>query len=126
MKLLNPQKALAYGFDNRHFVKVGVNSYDLHYIERLVTGRINFYELKVNEITNSFSSGVSYYYINDNGASDPALRDPKKISKKFYKKNLKSYMIDKPTIWSSLDKYNFNKRIIIAAMIEFNKSYNQY
>jgi hypothetical protein len=121
-RVINPQKAKAYGFDNRDFVMVEVDRKKL-YVERLVSGRLKFYEYRFNGKINGYPAVESTYYVKDTGADDQELKEIKEVSQKFYKKVLKPYMKDQPMIWSDLDKFNFDRKNVIQAIAEFNGYY---
>lgn len=123
---VDSKKAKAYGFDDRHFVLLETGGEPI-YAERLVTGRLNFFEYRYHGRNPETGNPdiLSDYYIQDNmGEGDYAkLRDIKKINNKFYKKDLKDYMRDQPMTWSDLDKFTFNKQKVMQALNEFNKFY---
>jgi hypothetical protein len=123
-RIINGQKAKAYGFNGRHFVVMPVDDKKI-FLERLVSGRLRFYELKYHGKKDGYPAIVSDYFIKDTGAEEPDadLRNFKQIPDKFYKKALKPYMKDQPMIWSDLDKYNFNEDVIVKALKEFNEYY---
>lgn len=121
---VNGKKAKAYGYDNHHFVVFNFDGEDV-FIERLATGRLNFFEYKMNGKIDGNPAVVSEYFAQDTRAEgeDLPLRDIKKISTKFYKKDLKNYMKDQPTIWNDLDKFTFTLSTVVNAVNEFNKYY---
>jgi hypothetical protein len=120
----NFQRAKAYGFDGKHFVAVEIDG-DKFFIERLVRGRLNFYERRLHGKVDGNPAVVSVYYIKDNDAEGPTqdLARLKKISGQFYKRNLKPYMVDQPMIWDDLDKYKFDRQKVLQAIREFNGFY---
>lgn len=123
--LLDSKKAKAYGYDNKNFVNVNYDGADM-YVEVLALGRINFYEYKFNgRNSEGYDAIESSYFIKDNMAEGKniKLKELKKIKTKFYKKELEPYMKDQVMIWSDLDKYVFNKQLVINAINEFNKFY---
>lgn len=122
--LLDSKKAKAYGYDNKNFVNVNYDGADM-YVEVLALGRINFYEYKFNGSIDGYDAIESSYFIKDNMAEGKniKLKELKKIKTKFYKKELEPYMKDQVMIWSDLDKYVFNKQLVINAINEFNKFY---
>ena len=95
------------------------------YVEVLVRGRLNFYEYRYNGKIDGYPGIEAAYYVQDNRAEgeDVGLKELKKISNKFYKKDLKPYMKDQKMIWDELDKFTFNKSTVINALNEFNKYY---
>ena len=121
---ITPKKAKAYGFENRHFVQ-SMDGENPIYLERLATGRINFYEYKFNGKVDGYPGVESQFYAQDTRAEGDlaGLKEIKKISSKFYKKDLKPYMKDQPMIWSDLDKFTFNKQTVTNAINEYNKFY---
>lgn len=121
-KLFTAQRVLAYGFDGKNFIMINLDQKKI-FAERLVTGRLRFYELKYAEKANVSNSLHSAYYIKDTQAEDAELRKLKKLNTKYYKKMLKPFMKDQPEIWADLDKFNFNEQIIISAVIKFNAFY---
>lgn len=123
-KIYTVQRAKAYGFDDKNFVMVNLRGRKV-FMERLTTGRLRFYELKFREKASKDSELQSAYFIKDTQAEnvDTELKELKKITPKFYKKNLKPFMKDQPAIWNSLDKYNFNEQSIISAVNQFNVYY---
>jgi hypothetical protein len=123
-RAINTQRAKAYGFDDRNFVQTVVEGKKVFY-ERLVTGRLRFYELKQKGRENGYDAIVSEFFIRDTQpeSATAELRVPKKVSKKFYKKTLKPYMSEQPMIWSDLDKFEFNPDKIVKALAEFNSYY---
>ncbi len=121
-KLFTVQRAKAYGYDDKNFVTADLNGKKL-FIERLVTGRLRFYEFKYSEKADLNSNLESVYFIKDTEAEDASLKKLKKITPKFYKKTLKPFMQDQPAVWSELDKYNFSEQNIISAVNQFNMYY---
>ncbi len=122
-KLFVPKRVLAYGFDNKDFVMVNLDRKKV-FVERLATGRLRFYELKYSEKADLSASLESVYYIKDTQAEEDELKQLNKLSTKYYKKNLKSFMKDQPAIWADLDKYNFNEQTVVSAVNEFNSFYD--
>lgn len=114
----------AYGFDNRNFAAVSYEGRKL-FLERLATGRLRFYEFRFNGKVDGYPGIESMYFIKDTGAEgeDADLQVIRKISTKYYKKNLKPYMKDQPMIWSDLDKYEFDEKKVVNAVKEFNRYY---
>jgi hypothetical protein len=121
---IDPKKAKAYGYDDHHFLFI--NEEDGIYVERLAQGRLNFFEYRYNGKINGNPAIESSYFIQDTRAEggDAGLKELKKISNTFYKKDLKPYMKDQPMIWTDLDKYTFNKQKVVDAINEFNKYYS--
>jgi hypothetical protein len=117
-------KAKAYGFGSHHFLQIAGDAGPI-YLERLASGRLNFFEYRYNGKVDGYPGIVSDYYAQDTRAegADVALKDIKKISTKFYKRDLKPYMKDQPMIWSDLDKFTFNKQSVTNAINEYNKFY---
>lgn len=121
---VSPKKAKAYGYDNKHFELITYEGAEI-YVERLAKGRLNFYEYRFNGKIDGYSAIESSYYIQDNRAEgeDAGLKELKKISNKFYKKDIKPYMKDQSMLWNDLDKFTFNKQAVVNAINEFNKFY---
>ena len=121
---INGKKAKAYGYDNHHFIVYNLDGEDI-FIERLATGRLNLFEYKHDGKIDGNPAIVSDYFAQDTRAEgeDAGLKDIKKFSTKFYKKDLKNYMKDQPTIWNDLDKFTFDLKTVISALNEFNKYY---
>lgn len=121
---IDPKKAKAYGFDGRHFIFVNYDGEDI-YLERLAQGRVNFFEYKFNGSVNGYDAVESNYYVQDTRGEGKymSLREIKKISNRFYKKDLENYLRDQPMVWNDLDKYTFNKEKVVSAINEFNKFY---
>lgn len=121
---ITPKKAKAYGYDNKHFIMIMEQGSEI-YVEVLVRGRLNFYEYRYNGKIDGYPGIEAAYYVQDNRAEgeDVGLKELKKISNKFYKKDLKPYMKDQKMIWDELDKFTFNKSTVINALNEFNKYY---
>ncbi|WP_317899814.1 hypothetical protein [Aurantibacillus circumpalustris] len=125
-KMLNAQRAKAYGVGDKDYVSVELNGKKI-FLQRLVTGRLNFYQYEYNGKIEGYAAIESDFYIKDTGAdpSEADLKELKKISGLFYKRGLKPYFKDQPMIWSDLDKYNFDEVSVIAAVKEFNKFYSK-
>jgi hypothetical protein len=121
---ISPKKAKAFGFDNRHFLQINDGGEDI-YVERLAGGRINFYEYRFNGKIDGNPAIEAAYFVQDTRAEGPdvALKDLKKISNKFYKRDLKPYIKDQMNIWNDLDKFTFNKPAVVKALNEFNSFY---
>lgn len=124
---ITTKKAKAYGFEGRHFVLVPYDAETEVYLERIVSGRLNFFERKTHQSKEGEDVISSSYYIQDTRAEekDADLKEIKPISTNFYKKDLKPYMKDQPTTWSDLDKFSFNRQNVMNAIKEFNKYYEQ-
>jgi hypothetical protein len=120
----NVQRAKAYGYGNRHYVIATIDG-EKRFIRRLAKGRLGFFEYRYYGKVDGYKAVVSDFYIRDNDAEgdDAELRELEKISGKFYKKSLRPYMKDQPMIWDGLDKFNFDRRQVIAAIREFNSLY---
>ncbi len=118
------KKTKGYGFEGRHFVSMPYEGGEI-FVERLAQGRLNFYEYKFNGKVDGYPGVESVYFMQDTrGEGDNAgLKEIRKISTKFYKKDLKPYMTDQPMIWTDLDKFTFNKASVIKAINEFNSFY---
>ncbi len=121
---ITTKKAKAYGFEGKDFILINYDGQDI-YVERLATGRINFFEFRFNGKIDGLPAIESNYFIQDTRAdeTEAKLKQIEKISTKFYKKDLKPYMKDQPMIWSDLDKFTFNKQTVTNAINEFNKYY---
>lgn len=121
---VSSKKAKAYGFGDRHFVVHNENGVDL-YLERLVHGRINLFKRQFNGKVDGYPGIETEYYAQDTRADggDAGLKEIRKISTKFYKRDLKNYLKDQPMIWSDLDKFNFDENKLMAALNEFNNFY---
>ncbi len=119
-----PLKAKAYGFEGKHFVRLGERN-ETMYVERLAEGRLNFFKRRFNGKVDGVPGIETEYYMQDTRAeaADAKLKEVNKISTKFYKKDLKNYMKDQPMIWSDLDKFNFDENAVIRAINEFNSYY---
>jgi len=118
------KKAKAYGYEGHDFVLIVDNGEEM-YVEVMARGRINFYEHKFDGKIDGYPAVESEYFVQDNMAegADAGLKELKKISNKFYKRDLKPYMRDQPMIWSDFDKFVFDKNKVTAAIKEFNKIY---
>jgi len=118
------KKAKAYGFEGKHFVRIAEDD-GYKYLERLAEGRLNFYKDRYNGKIDGLPAVETQYYMQDTRAEGALadLKEVKKISTKFYKKDLKNYMKDQPMIWSDLDKFTFDERAVTNAINEFNKYY---
>jgi hypothetical protein len=121
---ISPKKAKAYGYGNHHFVQITGEEGDI-YLERLASGRLNFFEHRFNGKIDGYPGIESAYYMQDTRAEGEniGLKEIKKINNKFYKRDLKPYMKDQPMIWSDLDKFTFDKKVVTNAINEFNKYY---
>ncbi len=122
-KLFTAQRVKAYGFNDKDFVMVTLSQKKV-FIERLTRGRLRFYEYRYSN-GNAENELQTVYYIKDTQpeSADLELTTLKKLSTKFYKKNLKPFMKDQPTIWNNLDKYSFNEQNVISAVNDFNSYY---
>ena len=121
---ISPKKAKAYGFDGRNFIQIPTEQGDI-YIERLASGRLNFFEYKFNGKVDGYPGIEVGYFAQDTRAEgeDVGLKEIKRISNKFYKRDLKPYMKDQPMIWSDLDKFTLNRDALVNAINEFNRFY---
>lgn len=119
------KKAVAYGFEGRHFIRHQEGD-QIIYLERLASGRVNFFEYRFNGKVDGYPGIESTFYAQDTRAegADAGLKQISKISSKFYKKDLKPYLKDQPMIWSDLDKFTFNKQAVTNAINEYNKFYS--
>lgn len=113
-----------YGFEGRNFVSLKNDGRNL-FAERLAYGRLRFYEYQFNGKQNGVPAVESVYFIKDTYAEgeNVALREPRKLPNKFYKKALKPYLQEQPMLWSDLDKYTFNRDKIVQTIVEFNQFY---
>jgi len=121
---VSPKKAKAYGFDGRDFLLIPYEGGEI-YAERLAGGRLNFFEYRYNGKIDGYPGIESAYFIQDTRAEgeDAGLKEIKKISNKFYKKDLRPYMKDQEMIWTDMDKFTFDKKAVTNAIKEFNKFY---
>jgi hypothetical protein len=115
----NSINANAYGYQGRHFRKITVEAEDF-FAELLVTGRLNLYEYQ----TKNANKLETYYVIQDNRSPDLKLRELKKISTVYYKKDLEPYMKDQRQIWLDFDKFKLDRQVLIDRIKEFNRYYN--
>lgn len=122
---ISPKKARAYGFDGRHFTLLTIDGAEV-YLEYIVKGRLNFLEYKFAGSKGGSPAIESVFFIQDTKADEASkdLREARKISQKFYKKDIKPYMKDQPATWENLDKFTFSKEAIANAIREFNKYYD--
>jgi hypothetical protein len=120
----NAKKAKAYGYDDHHYIMFNNDGEEI-FIERLAKGRLNFFEYKYNGKIDGYPAVESGYFVQDTRAEgmDAGLKDIKRISNKFYKKDLKPYLKDQLTIWTDLDKFTFDRNAVTNAINEFNKYY---
>lgn len=120
----NAQRAKAYMVEGKNYVMATIDDRKL-FIERLVSGRLNFYEYRHKGKLDGYAAIESAYFIKDTDPeqSDVDLKELRKISSMFYKKFLKPYMKDQPMIWKDLDKYNFDEQSVVSSIIEFNTFY---
>jgi hypothetical protein len=120
-----PTKAKSYGYGDKHFAQISSDE-GLIYVEKLATGRLNFYKYRFNGKIDGNPGIETSYFMQDTRAEGPEaamLKEVKKISNKFYKRDLKPYMKDQLMIWTDLDKFTFNEATVIKAVNEFNKFY---
>lgn len=122
---IDTKKAKGYGFSGRHFTSVLYDAESSVFIERLVNGRLKFYEFKDHGTKNGEAIISCSYYIQDSGADDKEieLRELKPLNNNFYKKELKPYMKAQIMTWNDLDKFTFVKDKVVNAIKEFNKFY---
>ena len=125
-KMVNAQRTKGYGFDGIDFVAVNIEG-EKFFVERLVSGRIKFYEYQFHGKVDGYAAIESEYYIKDTRAEgeDAELKTLKKISNKYYKKSLKPYLKDQEMIWQDLDKYSFSEQKVVETLNEFNRYYTQ-
>ena len=123
-KILSTGQTKAYGFQSRHFVVLSFDGRKF-FAEKLTLGRLRFYELQFNGKVHGSPGVESVYFIRDTYAEgdNKNLIEPRKVSHKFYKKSLKPYLQEQPSLWSDLDKYVFDREIIIETINEFNRHY---
>lgn len=120
-----PTKAKAYGFEGKEFFQINSDE-GMIYVERLVAGRINFFKYRFNGKIEGVPAIETAYFIQDTraeGAEAAVLKDVKKISNKFYKRDLKPYLKDQLMIWTDLDKFTFDEAAVVRSLGEFNKFY---
>jgi len=122
---ITTKKAKAYGFDGRHFTLIPLDGGTEVFIEYLVKGRLNFMEYKYDDTRAGEPIISSLYFIQDTRPDEKVieLKELKQIGEKFYKKDIKPYMVDQKMLWDDLDKFTFNKEAIVNAIKEFNKFY---
>lgn len=120
----NMSRAKGYGFNNRHFVVIDYEGKKF-FVERLTSGRLDFYEHRFHGKIDGFPAIESDFFVKDTWAQGDELstKGLKKLSNKFYKKSLKPYMSDQPMIWSDLDKYTFDKNVVVRSISEYNQFY---
>jgi hypothetical protein len=122
---VSPTKAKAYGYGDKHYFQITCDEGTI-YVERLVQGRLNLFKYRFNGKIDGRDAVETYYYMQDTRAEGPeaaTLREVKKISNKFYKRDLKAYLKDQLMVWTDLDKFVFDEGKVIAAITEFNKFY---
>lgn len=124
LTVIDTKKTKAYGVDGRHFVAF-TNDGEEIYLERIAEGRLNLYKYRFNGKIDGYPAVETTYFAQDTRAEgeDAGLKEIKKISTKFYKKDLKPYMKDQPMIWTDLDKFTFEERAVVNAFNEYNKFY---
>ncbi|MCC6370497.1 MAG: hypothetical protein IT236_05765 [Bacteroidia bacterium] len=118
--IIDTKKAKAYGYDDKQFALINVGGEEV-YAERLATGRLNFYEYRFNGKVNGNPGVEVDYFIQDTKSED--LKEVKKLSRTFFRKELKPYMKEQEMLWSDIDKFTFSKQKITEAIKEFNKFY---
>jgi len=121
-KVYTAQKIKAYGFDGRDFVMIDDDGKKI-FAERLVTGRLRFYEYQYNGKVNGYPGIESTYFVKDTAADEPDLKETKKIATTYYKRSLKPYLKDQAMLWSDLDKFTFDKNTVVKTLAEFNRFY---
>lgn len=121
-KIYTAQRVAAYGFDGRNFVMLELKGEKI-FVERLVTGRLRFYEFQFNGKVNGEPAIESEYFVKDTGSEELELREPKKLSRTFYKQGLKPYLKDQAMLWTDLDKFSFDKNKVVKTLKEFNQFY---
>ena len=122
---ISNKKAKSYGFDGRHFTLFPFGE-GFVYLEYIAKGRLNFFEYKIMGKKEGQPFVESLYFMQDTKADEAnkELRELKRISQKFYKKEIKPYMKDQIATWDNLDKFVFNKEVIGNAIREFNRYYD--
>ncbi len=123
--VISSKKAKAYGYGDNHFVMMPYDNNKDVYLKYLAKGRLNFMEYKYQSTYAGKPAVAAEYYIQDTKADEANanLRELKKLSEKFYKKELRPYMKDQPMIWGDLDKYNFKPSAVANSIREYNKYY---
>ena len=123
---VGPNVARAYGFTDRNFVLVSSDGKKF-FAERLVFGRLAFYECMYHGKIDGLPAIESAYFIRDTWKPVDAKAKEIPVTvlhEKFYKKSLKPFMQDdQPMIWSDLDKFTFEKNKVVNAINEFNSYY---
>jgi hypothetical protein len=124
LAIFDPNKTKGYGYDDRHFVAVPYEGGEI-FVERLAQGRLNLFKYRFNGKVDGYPGIETVYFAQDTRAeaAEAALKDIRKISTKFYKKDLKPYLKDQPMIWTDLDKFTFNEAEVVKAFNEFNGFY---
>jgi hypothetical protein len=122
---ITTKKAKAYGFGDKHFAVAPYDGSTDVYLRYLAKGRLNLMEYKYATTKGGSPVVESEYYIQDTQADDEnkQLRDLKKLSMTFYKKELKTYMKDQPMIWNDLDKFTFKPEAVANSIREYNRFY---
>jgi len=122
---VTPAKAKSYGYGNKNFQQI-TGDEGLIYVEQLAAGRLNFYKYRFNGKIDGLPAIETAYYMQDSRAEGPdavLLKDVKKISNKFYKRDLKPYLKDQLMLWTDLDKFIFDENTVTKTINEFNKFY---
>jgi hypothetical protein len=122
-RLIGCQKAMAYGFGDRNFIRREVEG-SMQFLERLVSGRLTLYEYCYPGEENGNPAIRSSYFIEDkSNEQGSGQQQMTRISRKFYKRSLKPYLNEHPSIWNRLDKFHFSETDLVAAISEFNGYY---
>lgn len=125
--VITTKKAKAYGFGDNHFMLFSGDPQNEVYLKYKAKGRLNLMEFKYATEVNGTPTVMAEYYIQDSKADDAnkELRELKKLSEKFYKKELKPYMKDQPMIWNDLDKFSYKPEVIANSIREYNRMYEE-
>lgn len=123
---ITTKKAKAYGFGDNHFVLFSGDPQNEVYLKYMARGRLNLMEFKYADTYAGKPVVNAEYYIQDSKADEEnkELRELKKLSEKFYKKELKPFMKDQPMIWSDLDKFSFKPEVLANSIREYNRYYD--
>jgi hypothetical protein len=122
--VITTKKAKAYGYGNNHYRVYNADGNEL-YMRYIVSGRLNFTEISYNTTVAGTPTVLSDYYIQDSKADDSnaELKQFKKLTPTFYKKQMQPFMKDQAMIWSDMDKFQFKPDAIANSIREFNKMY---
>lgn len=123
--VITTKKAKAYGYGDTHYMLFSGDPQNEVYLKYMAKGRLNLLEFKYATTVAGKPTVASEYYIQDSKADEEnkELRELKKLSDKFYKKELKPFMKDQPMIWNDLDKFAFKPEVIANAVREYNRFY---